>query len=327
MAGHRFLPPREFSETDPRGRVPEDLRALLLKALAKRPEKRIASSQDFLLGLTAIQERFPLTPGTAEEFWRVLQPVVPEAGRQVSSAEKPEEKTRQDISPETLRAWSGDQPPAGEPAPPQPRRLPSLRPPPAPLPPPGAGGDFDTWAFRLLRFPAAGPETPPAACAVLRSTQEPHPGQRILLTGSSAVLGLLLLGLWLPRIAEFPATSSLEALARPVLPASRSMQRGDLIVLGGPGIDAPEVKYFPAYAYPVAARGSGRTCSIRVRVLVDEKGRPSEIHIDSRDGSVLGFDATALDAARQVKFFPPLRDGIPGKMWTQLLFFFSEQAP
>jgi len=315
LAGHRFLPPREFAETDPGGRVPEDLRALVLKALAKRPEKRVASAQDFLLALAAIQERFPLTPGTAEEFWRVLQPVVPEAGRQVPGAERPDEKTRQDISPATLRAWSGGQPPAGEP---QPRQLPSLMPPPAALPPPVSGADRDTWAFSLLRFPAAG--------AAL-STHEPHPGQRILLTGSSAVLGLLLLGLWLPRIAEFPGTSSLAALARPALPASPSMQRGDLIVLGGPGIDAPEVKYFPAYAYPIAARGSRRTCSVRVRMLVDEKGRPSEIHIDSRDGSGLGFDATALDAARQVKFFPPLRDGIPGKMWTQLLFFFSEQAP
>jgi serine/threonine-protein kinase len=40
MAGHLFRPPLDFSETDPEERVPPDLRAVVLKSLAKKPEDR-----------------------------------------------------------------------------------------------------------------------------------------------------------------------------------------------------------------------------------------------------------------------------------------------
>ena len=61
MAGHLFRPPLDFAETDPEGRVPPELRALVLQALAKKPDERIASAEAFVWELTMLQDRFPLT--------------------------------------------------------------------------------------------------------------------------------------------------------------------------------------------------------------------------------------------------------------------------
>jgi serine/threonine-protein kinase len=75
MAGHLFRPPLDFAETDPTGRVPPELRALVLQALAKKPEERIASAEAFVWELTMLQDRFPLTPEDLEGVWSVLLPL------------------------------------------------------------------------------------------------------------------------------------------------------------------------------------------------------------------------------------------------------------
>ena len=55
IAGHIFRPPRDFSETDPGGRVPAALRMAILKAMAKRPEQRFATAEEFALTLKMVQ--------------------------------------------------------------------------------------------------------------------------------------------------------------------------------------------------------------------------------------------------------------------------------
>jgi serine/threonine protein kinase len=47
FAAHLFAPPIPFAETDPQGRVPESVRAAVLKALEKRREDRYVSADDF----------------------------------------------------------------------------------------------------------------------------------------------------------------------------------------------------------------------------------------------------------------------------------------
>ena len=47
FAAHLMTPPIPFAETDPQGRVPELLRAAVLKALAKKREDRFASADEF----------------------------------------------------------------------------------------------------------------------------------------------------------------------------------------------------------------------------------------------------------------------------------------
>lgn len=102
------------------------------------------------------------------------------------------------------------------------------------------------------------------------------------------------------------------------------MKPGDMIRAGQPGVDAPEIRDWPTYSYPEAARGSGKKVSIRVGMLVDETGTVIDARIREGKESSLGFNEAAMEAARKARFFPATRDGVPGKMWTELLLEFSE---
>ena len=66
MAGHLLRPPRTFAETDPHGRVPNDLRELLLQALAKRSSDRLANAEEFARQLAVVQARYPIGAGDLE---------------------------------------------------------------------------------------------------------------------------------------------------------------------------------------------------------------------------------------------------------------------
>ncbi len=54
IAGHLFHPPREFTESDPEGRVPEAVRAALSRSLEKRPEARFSDAVEFSAALEAV---------------------------------------------------------------------------------------------------------------------------------------------------------------------------------------------------------------------------------------------------------------------------------
>ena len=55
IAGHLFRPPLDFAESDPGGRLPAGLRAVVLKALAKSPADRYASAAELARALAAFR--------------------------------------------------------------------------------------------------------------------------------------------------------------------------------------------------------------------------------------------------------------------------------
>ncbi len=57
LRAHVFAPPRPFSQSDPEGRVPAELRGAILKALQKRREDRYATAEDFGREIQTIRER------------------------------------------------------------------------------------------------------------------------------------------------------------------------------------------------------------------------------------------------------------------------------
>jgi len=65
IAGHLFHPPVPFSESDPEGRIPGDLREVVLHALAKGADARIPSAEAFVRALAPIRDRYPLSPEEA----------------------------------------------------------------------------------------------------------------------------------------------------------------------------------------------------------------------------------------------------------------------
>jgi serine/threonine protein kinase len=59
IAAHLFEPPLPFSKADPEGRVPAELRKLVLRCLAKRPEERFASAEELGAEVAKLQKKHP----------------------------------------------------------------------------------------------------------------------------------------------------------------------------------------------------------------------------------------------------------------------------
>jgi serine/threonine-protein kinase len=396
MAGHLFRPPLDFATTDPQGRVPGELRAIVLKSLAKKVEERMASAEDFVWELTMLQDHFTLTREETEGVWRVLLPLAPGTvpaqeppGSTQDHLDMQFEMTRTPAagtltSQATLRTEAASAPLAEvipfSPAARTTAPSPGIQPTQLIVTP----EDLDsTWASRPMRVrPAAEPETPPAPPpSRVRGAAAASPPRRTALwiTVAGAALVLAVSGVWLGRRPEPARTAEPLPPAPQVLPAStvdltpatttpppaeptpvdsipvrptpapvipkptttprpkpvatepapapgplKPMELGDMIRRGQPHVEEPEVKTLPSYAYPAAAKGTGRKVSIRVAVLVDENGQVIDAQIRYGDKSGLGFEETALETARKTPFFPARRDGIAGKMWTELLLDFAE---
>ena len=75
IAGHLYRQPIDFDETDRQGRVPLGLRSAVLRALAKKPEGRYASAEEFAHALT----RFRAPADAPAEEWKKLLEAAGEA--------------------------------------------------------------------------------------------------------------------------------------------------------------------------------------------------------------------------------------------------------
>ncbi|MCP4662299.1 MAG: TonB family protein [bacterium] len=133
-----------------------------------------------------------------------------------------------------------------------------------------------------------------------------------------------------PPKTTAPATDTADA-AEPVTEepdaegdraAGEPMWLGTLISELGPGVVEPRIIDQVQPEYPRSARRRRREAQVLVLVLVDENGHVINAILKKRDDSGLGFNEAALEAARQAKFHPATRDGIRGKMWTELPFDF-----
>jgi len=57
--GHLFHPPLDFRESDPQGKIPRRMRKVILKSLAKEPDKRIGSADEFNRRISAFRKPGP----------------------------------------------------------------------------------------------------------------------------------------------------------------------------------------------------------------------------------------------------------------------------
>lgn len=123
-----------------------------------------------------------------------------------------------------------------------------------------------------------------------------------------------------PRPAERMAqTSQAEPARRREPPVVR--EGG---VRPGPGVVPPIPLDMPRFTYPAAAKGQGIDLDVRVDLLVDERGKVIEAVVREGDAAGLGFNEAALTAARRMSFQPATRGDVPVKMWTEMIFQFSE---
>lgn len=101
-------------------------------------------------------------------------------------------------------------------------------------------------------------------------------------------------------------------------PAARepAVRRGDLVRISDPTVVRPELTVAPRADYPVAARRLRREATVELRVLVDERGMPSQIQ-ETGQSAGLGFDEAARVAVERARWRPATKDGVPVKVWIQ----------
>ncbi len=61
VGGQLFRDPVPFSDSDPEGRVPEEVRAIVLRSLEKRPEDRFQSAREFREALEPFRQQYPVS--------------------------------------------------------------------------------------------------------------------------------------------------------------------------------------------------------------------------------------------------------------------------
>jgi protein TonB len=72
----------------------------------------------------------------------------------------------------------------------------------------------------------------------------------------------------------------------------------------------------PVLTYPRASRELGEQGSVLLRVLVDERGRPTEIQVVKSSGYPR-LDQQAVQAMRAARFKPHVEDGVARPMWVR----------
>ncbi len=85
LKAHVFSPPRPFSQSDPDGRVPTELRGAVLKSLQKKREDRFANAEEFDREILAIRSRYK-RPEDQEEIRAELVRIRPSGGIRVEPA-------------------------------------------------------------------------------------------------------------------------------------------------------------------------------------------------------------------------------------------------
>ncbi len=65
--------------------------------------------------------------------------------------------------------------------------------------------------------------------------------------------------------------------------------------------------------YPEAAKREGREANVKLKLLIDETGKVSQVEITEEAG--FGFDEVALKLARKFKFKPAQKNGEPVSVW------------
>lgn len=81
VSGHLFHPPLDFAESDEDGRVPEELRAVTLKALEKRPQDRFRSAAEMVDALSPFRQRSVSGGGEITQAIAITATVGPDVGR------------------------------------------------------------------------------------------------------------------------------------------------------------------------------------------------------------------------------------------------------
>lgn len=178
------------------------------------------------------------------------------------------------------------------PMPPMPVAAPTPPVPPAPPTPPQATPPVPT------------PRSLPAHAPSVLSAPSPSPSPMVAAPAAPAV------AVTDAAAPAAPATPSpAPAVVAPAAPAAPATPKT---------LPSSAVRYLvpPVLSYPRASRELGESGVVRLRVLVDEQGRPREVEL-ARSSGHPRLDQAAMQAMRAARFQPHIEDGQPRMVWVQ----------
>ena len=331
MAGHLLRPPLSFDETDRQGRVPPALREIVLRMLAKKPEQRIATAEELSDALAPFA-----TPVTTADLAAILPPpseeTAPHARKWVDPPELPDPSTWADgIAPSVAAAAHVTRrtaQPGPVPSPPRRSGYTTVPEKPSPLTPPPRSTPPPPPPLPLPREPEPDPFEPRKRSWGLAAAG--------LVTGA---LALGALGLWIagPRGPAEPKTqqptpppvhqeSPPAVTTVPADPSPSPLLGSDLTPPAETSQTPPSALGFvkaqpltpPQPTYPEQARGTGLTVRVTIDLEVSNSGRVLSANAPFLASAkpipqnlYLYFKDAALQAARDIRFRPATRDGVP----------------
>jgi len=95
LRAHLFSPPIPFEESDPHGRVPADVRKIILRALEKRREDRYATAEEFDREVVALRHRYG-EPGVVDHTVQMISTVRDTPGAAEAQTVTPSAQNRLD---------------------------------------------------------------------------------------------------------------------------------------------------------------------------------------------------------------------------------------
>ncbi|WP_338440579.1 energy transducer TonB, partial [uncultured Aquabacterium sp.] len=118
-----------------------------------------------------------------------------------------------------------------------------------------------------------------------------------------------------PAAVAAPAPAAVASAPAPAAPPAPATPKT---------LPSSAVRYLvePVTNYPRASRELGEFGVVRMRVLVDEQGRPREVEVAKSSGFPR-LDQAALVAMRAARFQPHIEDGQPRMVWVQASLHFK----
>lgn len=110
------------------------------------------------------------------------------------------------------------------------------------------------------------------------------------------------------------------------VPDVPSINEGDLVELT-PDVTKPAIVNRVEPAYPRRAMQKKAQGTVILRILISEKGEPSEVTVLRDPGGAAGFKEAAVAAVKKWKFRPAVKDGKRVKVWMTypIVFKFQDQ--
>ena len=352
LAGsHLFQPPKPFEETDPEDRIPEDLRNLVLKALEKDREERFETADEFSGQLAAFRNPEIILKEEFDRTVEVTTSALPKLGEYSKPGSTQGRLNREfgldtTPSPQPLTELR-EREPVEEDKKAAPAAADSKARTLTPARIASAAVALALVATVIALWSVSSRSDDPTADAtgqIVDISSESTPSQyKVTERWNADMPDITDLETDVPLLAELPpfedetgdesiasevseGTQPPDIQAEPARTGPATPAKGEAVLFQpGVGVIAPVLLELPDPVVPAGIRPPREQIMYSVRVLVDEFGKVITAQVESGPSFRRRLREAAAEAAKKATFRPASKDGMAGRMWTEVRIVFGPQ--